>query len=92
LAAQALLGNASVERNGHHYFTGLSMFPASSQKSALEQHPDLYETLPDDTPTLRVQEGRLQLDSVNHAPFGLGFTPDVNALPNAELHEFTSAN
>lgn len=90
LAAQALLGNASVERNGHHYFTGLSMFPADSQQSVLEHHADLYATLLDGTPTLRAENGHLQLASVNAAPFGLGFTPVLNALPQAELHRFSA--
>lgn len=32
LAAQAALGNATVERNGHHYFRGLSVFPKIHQR------------------------------------------------------------
>ncbi len=42
LAAQAALGNASVERNGHHYFRGLSVFPPSISEAMLARHGDLY--------------------------------------------------
>ena len=35
LAVVATLGITHVERNGHHYFTGLSQFPASVQRETL---------------------------------------------------------
>jgi hypothetical protein len=37
LAAQAALGNATVERNGHHYFRGLSIFPQVHQRGNARQ-------------------------------------------------------
>ena len=43
LAVLASLGIAHAERNGHHYFTGLSMFERSTQAVALAQHADLYQ-------------------------------------------------
>src|SRR5262249_17930380 len=40
LTACATLGIASVERNGHHYFAGLSMFPLEVQQQILKAHFD----------------------------------------------------
>lgn len=70
LAAMATLGLDHVERNGHHYFRGLSMFDETIQSAVIGGHPDLYRTLPDGTPTLAIENGRLALESVNEASFG----------------------
>ena len=43
LAVVASLGVRSVERNGHHYFAGLSAFPRAVQQQILTHHGDLYE-------------------------------------------------
>ena len=37
-AVAAALGVESVERNGHHYFAGLSAFPSAVQERVLEAH------------------------------------------------------
>jgi hypothetical protein len=42
LAVCASLGIPHVERNGHHYFRGLSMFPPDIQDRILRHHGDLY--------------------------------------------------
>jgi hypothetical protein len=76
----AALGIESVERNGHHYHPGLSQLPESMQTAALEQHPDLYHAGPEGWPTLKIQNGRLDVNSINHAPFGVGFAPDLADL------------
>jgi hypothetical protein len=81
LAVQAALGNESVERNGHHYFRGLSFWPASIQKEMLAQHGDLYGPLPDRNPAMMVKEGRITLGSVNAAPFGIAPFPQVDVFP-----------
>lgn len=70
LAMMAALGISHVERNGHHYFRGLSMHHPEVQAAALRQHPDLYRQHEEGFPTLDIQEGELRLDSVNAAPFG----------------------
>ena len=75
LAVQAALGIQSVERNGQHYFAGLSQFPETVQKATLAAHPDLLVRLPQGFPTLRIQNeifdnGFLDLTSINAAPFG----------------------
>ena len=71
LAVQAALGNLSVERNGHHYFAGLSGWPESVQTQALARHPDLYAPVAGQTwPTLVVNEGRIAATSANRTAFG----------------------
>jgi len=79
LAMMALLGIEHVERNGHHYYRGLSMLPREWQERTLAAHGDLYTRHPDGFARLQVAGGRLQLGTVNEAPFGLGpmFDPSV---------------
>lgn len=83
LCVMSALGIASVERNGHHYHRGLSQLPQSMQRGALEHHADLYRASRDGWPTLQISDGRLALDSVNRAPFGVGFTADLRDLTPA---------
>lgn len=77
LAVQAALGNESVERNGQHFFRGLSHLPPGMQEEVAAAHADLFEPLPGGGFTLRIEEGRISLGSVNSAPFGTGLQPDV---------------
>lgn len=77
LAVMATLGIESVERNGHHYFAGLSMFPADIQEKILKHHPDLYRKSAAGWPTLNVRDGEVHLDSLNRAALGVGFSVDV---------------
>ena len=79
LAMMALLGVTHVERNGHHYYRGLSMFPKDWQDAALASHGDLYRRHEQGFPALRVAAGRLDLGTVNAAPFGAApaFDPSV---------------
>ena len=71
LAVVATLGVDHVERNGHHYFYGLSMFPRESIEAAVERHQDVYRRLPDGTPAVRIEGGRIEIGSIVDAPFGL---------------------
>jgi hypothetical protein len=71
LAMMALLGIEHVERNGHHYYRGLSMWPAQWQEAAVAAHGDLYERHPDGFACLKIDDGRLALGSVNLAPLGV---------------------
>lgn len=77
LAVCAALGIGSVERNGHHYFAGLSMFPHEVQRQVLAHHGDLYHASRDGWPTLTIRAGTLDVRSVVAAPFGIGFPLDV---------------
>lgn len=71
LAMMAALGVSHVERNGHHYFRGLSMLPLDWQCSVLRHHPGLYVPHSEGGwPTLKIDQGTLDLTSVNAAPFG----------------------
>ena len=85
LAVMAALGIESVERNGHHYHAGLSQFPPPVQMSVLRLHGDLYQQCARGWPTLRVADGRLSMDSINRAPFGVGFELDCSLFDR--LHE-----
>lgn len=71
LALMALLGIDHVERNGHHYYKGLSLWPAEWQDTTLAAHADLYTPHPEGFACLRIQNGRVELGSVNSAPFGV---------------------
>jgi hypothetical protein len=77
LAVCAALGIRSVERNGHHYFAGLSMFPRDVQEQFQAAHGDLYHASLRGWPTLAIREGLLFLQSVNAAPFGVAPLVDV---------------
>lgn len=79
LAAQAVLGVTSVERNGQHYFAGLSQFPAGLQAHALAYHGDLFVRHEGaGWPRVDVREGKVALGSVLRAPFGYAGEPDLS--------------
>lgn len=80
LAAMAAMGIDDVERNGHHYFAGLSMFPEPVREQVVARHPDLYGESGDAWPTLRIGDGRLAVGSVNAAGFGCGLPLDEGVL------------
>ncbi len=79
LAMMALLGVTHVERNGHHYYRGLSMFPKDWQEAALDGHGDLYRRHEQGFAALHIVAGRVDLGTVNAAPFGVApaFDPSV---------------
>ena len=80
----AALGIEHVERNGHHYFKGLSAWPESVQESMLENHDDLYGAHPEGYPALVIKDGMLDLTSMNAAPFGPSELLDVSALERVD--------
>jgi hypothetical protein len=71
LAMMALLGIEHVERNGHHYYRGLSLWPADWQETTLTAHGDLYHRHRDGFACLQIRKGLLALGSVNAAPLGV---------------------
>ncbi len=73
LAALANLGIDHAERNGHHYFRGLSMFPAEIREATLNHHGDLFRNQRQSFPTLAIRSGTVDLRSVVAAPFGTAF-------------------
>lgn len=70
LVVVATLGIDNVERNGHHYLRGLSMYEDRFQEDILHTHPDLYRQHQDGYPTLDISDGSIQIGSVVDAPFG----------------------
>jgi len=85
LAAQAALGNTSVERNGHHYYHGLSAFPKSISQSMLQHHGDLYTPMDDGYARVNITGGELDLTSINAAPFGVGVEIPMDAFQELSL-------
>ncbi len=85
LAVQATLGCGTVERNGHHYFAGLSQFPRAMQEQTLANHPDLYVRSTAGWPRVDVRGGRLALGSVLRAPFGVMELPALDECPRIEV-------
>ena len=84
LAMMAVLGIDHVERNGHHYYRGLSMLPADWQGALLREHPDFYSPHVAGFAHVRIVDGKLSLESVNRAPFGVGPELDVTRFAPLE--------
>jgi hypothetical protein len=84
LAMTAILGIDHVERNGHHYYRGLSMFARDWQDAVLRTHHDLYTRHDSGFPHLHIQEGRISLASLNSAPFGVEPQLDVTGFAPLE--------
>jgi hypothetical protein len=80
LAVLASLGVEHAERNGHHYFRGLSMLPEAVQAQVLAYHPDLYRRHERGFATLDIPQGALAIGSVLAAPFGIGFALDTTSF------------
>lgn len=79
-AVVAMLGITHVERNGHHYFKGLSMYPAEIQEQVLAAHGDFYHRHPDGYPAVHIEQGRVEVHSINQAPFGCGAALDISVF------------
>jgi hypothetical protein len=87
LAVAANLGVTHVERNGHHYFAGLSMFPADVQKAMVASHGDLYAMNPRGFASVTIKEGHLNLNSVIDAPFGVAIDFDSTQFTPLEKYD-----
>lgn len=85
LAMMALLGITHVERNGHHYYRGLSMWPAEWQKTAVASHGDLYSRHSEGFAFLQIRGGGLLLGSVNRAPLGVAPLFDPGQFERPEM-------
>jgi hypothetical protein len=90
LASLSSLGIANPERNGHHYFRGLSMFPDPVQRSVVGAHADLYQWHRDGFATLQVRDGMLVVESVTSAPYGRGSDFDPSEFTPAKDWRFSS--
>jgi hypothetical protein len=85
LTMMALLGIEHVERNGHHYYRGLSMLPDDWQRAALSAHGDIYTRHANGLACLRIDAGSVQLDSANAAPFGVQPLLEVGQFAPLEM-------
>ena len=94
LAVVASLGIGHAERNGHHYFAGLSHLPADTQAAMLSAHGDLYRqhTTPNGErfPSLAIGAGEISVASVTAAPFGLKLELDPTHFTPARDWRFES--
>jgi hypothetical protein len=90
LAVMACLGIRHVERNGHYYFTGLSMFPEELQEKVLLSYPDLYQDHQRGFATLKISSGAISIDSVIQSPFGPQFQLDASWFTPLEDWRFES--
>lgn len=86
LAVQAALGNASVERNGHHYFTGLSGWPTVVDDQVQAAYPLLYDKTAAGWSRVNITQGRIDCRDVNEAAFG-GRAFELNAAGTCWLNQ-----
>lgn len=85
LAVAAILGVEHIERNGHHYFAGLSGMQPDDQQRVLTEHGDLFHQHAGGFAALRVESGRLSTQSVLAAPFGYKQPPDLTNYDRLQL-------
>ncbi|MEJ5251129.1 MAG: hypothetical protein HPY54_11975 [Chthonomonadetes bacterium] len=70
LAVMANLGVEHIERNGYHYFRGLTMLDSQTQERLLNAHPDLFLRHPQGFVAVKIEAGRLSVRSVMEASLG----------------------
>lgn len=84
LAVVSTRGITHVERNGHHYFRGLSHLPRAESMHALNNHPGLYEQT-NGSINLRIHDGSLDVRSLQVAGLGVVDLPDLGTgIPEAD--------
>lgn len=87
LALVNLIGLTHVERNGHHYVNGFAGQGAGPAEAAafVRAQPGLYDAAPGGNARLHVQDGRLDLRSLDALGFAAGAQPDWASLPALHL-------
>jgi len=78
LATVAALDLPHVERNGHHYFSGLQHLSERETHAALAAHPGLY-TRYGSSARLAIEGGELKLHSLAQSGYGAVGDPDLPA-------------
>lgn len=73
LAVLATLGVDHSERNSHHYFKGITVWPDNIQEQVMKFHPDLFSLHANGFPCMRIHQGQINMESVTTSPFGVGF-------------------
>lgn len=90
LLMMASLGISHVERNGHHYYRGLSIFPEDLQEQMLRHHPDLFRRRGDDLIAIEIENGHARIGSLLEAPFGV--KPSFNVARFTPINEWISGD
>lgn len=85
LEVMAALQIGDVERNGHHYFKGLSMFPYSVQEKVATVYPALYTMREEGYASLQIRDGRLDVEMLLGSGFGCAIDFDLDELGRAGL-------
>ena len=92
LSVMSSLGINHVERNGHHYFAGLSVYPKDLQEKICLAHPDLYSFGQLDFPSLIINNGLISLDSLTRSAFGCGLELDEENVKKLGVSGMVSEN
>ncbi|GBC94299.1 o-succinylbenzoate synthase [bacterium HR16] len=71
MALMANVGIPHVERNGYHYFRGLSMLPEEIQAKLLAEHPDLFARHEQGFIVVKIVGGSLSAESVTKTAYGV---------------------
>jgi Enolase C-terminal domain-like len=90
LCVLANLGIPHAERNGQHYFKGLTMFPVEIQDAVLAAHPDLFRRHDAGFVTTKVDRGTLQIASVIDHTFGVAAKFDPSQFMRADQWTYES--
>lgn len=81
LTALACLGISHAERNGQHYFRGLSHLSEAEQSRVLEAHPDLFTRDQSTLVRLDIRDGQIDCRSLHQTlGLGAGAWPDWESL------------
>jgi hypothetical protein len=79
LALVSLLGLFHVERNGHHYVTGMQGAPQAEKVRFAAAHSDLYEQ-GREGPLLSIRDGRIAIASLGAVGYASGALPDFGSM------------
>lgn len=90
LAVLATLGVDHSERNSHHYFKGITVWPDDIQEQVVKYHPDLFSLHADGFPCMNIQQGLINMESVTTSPFGVGFEFDNSKLTGLDDWRYAS--
>lgn len=90
VCVMANFGIENVERNGQHYFRGLSGFPKPVQEAIAEAHPDLYHRHVDGFPAIAISEGHISAKSVTESGFGVKPLIDLGQFTPLAQWDFAS--
>ena len=77
LCVAAALGIPHSERNGHHYIRAFEYFSPKEREAAIREFPELYRA---DRPTVRVEDGAIDVSGINAFGFGVRSEPDWDFL------------